>query len=222
MNPIRVAIVEDNHYLREGLIQLINGTQGYKCVGAFADATDILHNIKRVEPQVILMDIDLPSKMDGVDATFQIKETFPAIFIIIQTVFEDKTKIFQAIKAGASGYLLKNTPPAKLLEAIQDVVSGGSPMTPSIAYKALEMFRQANIPTPQDKKLHSPKGVLGTVSQLTERQNQILESIVKGKSYKMIAEEFFISVDTVKFHVKNIYEIMQVHSRFELINQFKK
>jgi DNA-binding NarL/FixJ family response regulator len=222
MNPIRVAIVEDNLYLREGLMQLINGTQGYKCVGAFADATDILHNIKRVEPQVVLMDIDLPSKMDGVDATFQIKETFPAIFIIIQTVFEDKTKIFQAIKAGASGYLLKNTPPAKLLEAIQDVVSGGSPMTPSIAYKALEMFRQANIPTPQDKKPPSPKGVLGTVSQLTERQNEILESIVKGKSYKMIAEELFISVDTVKFHVKNIYEIMQVHSRFELINQFKK
>lgn len=215
MNTIKVAIVEDNHYLREGLMQLINGTQGYKCVGAFADATDILHNIKRVEPHVVLMDIDLPSKLDGVDATFQIKEAFPAIFIIIQTVFEDKTKIFQAIKAGASGYLLKNTPPAKLLEAIQDVVSGGSPMTPSIAYKALEMFRQANIPTPQDKKTPS-------VSQLTERQNEILESIMKGKSYKMIAEELFISVDTVKFHVKNIYEIMQVHSRFELINQFKK
>ena len=215
MNPIRVAIVEDNLYLREGLMQLINGTQGYKCVGIFADATDILHNIKRVEPHVVLMDIDLPSKMDGVDATFQIKEAFPSIFIIIQTVFEDKSKIFQAIKAGASGYLLKNTPPAKLLEAIQDVVSGGSPMTPSIAYKALEMFRQANIPTPHDKK---PP----LVSQLTERQNEILESIMKGKSYKMIADELFISIDTVKFHVKNIYEIMQVHSRFELINQFKK
>jgi DNA-binding NarL/FixJ family response regulator len=215
MNTIKVAIVEDNLYLREGLMQLINGTQGYRCVGAFADATDIIHNIKRVAPQVILMDIDLPSKMDGIDATFQIKEVFPDIFIIIQTVFEDKTKIFQAIKAGASGYLLKNTPPAKLLEAIQDVVSGGSPMTPSIAYKALEMFRQANIPSPHNKK--TP-----LISQLTERQNEILESIVKGKSYKMIAEELFISVDTVKFHVKNIYEILQIHSRFELINQFKK
>jgi DNA-binding NarL/FixJ family response regulator len=215
MNTIKVAIVEDNLYLREGLMQLINGTQGYRCVGAFADATDIIHNIKRVAPQVILMDIDLPSKMDGIDATFQIKEVFPDIFIIIQTVFEDKTKIFQAIKAGASGYLLKNTPPTKLLEAIQDVVSGGSPMTPSIAYKALEMFRQANIPSPHNKK--TP-----LISQLTERQNEILESIVKGKSYKMIAEELFISVDTVKFHVKNIYEILQIHSRFELINQFKK
>ena len=212
MNPIKVAIIEDNHYLREGLTQLINGTAGFKCVGAFPDATDVVYNIKRVEPQVILMDIDLPSKMDGVDATFHIKEQFPEIFIIIQTVFEDKTKIFQAIKAGASGYLLKNTPPAKLLEAIQDVVSGGSPMTPSIAYKALEMFRQASIPMPQPNP---------SVSQLTERQKEILESIVKGKSYKMIAEELFISVDTVKFHVKNIYEILQIHSRFELITKFK-
>ena len=214
MNPIKVAIVEDNHYLREGLMQLINGTQGFKCVGAFPDASDIVHHVRRVAPQVILMDIDLPSKMDGVDATFELKKVFPEVFIIIQTVFEDKTKIFQAIKAGASGYLLKNTPPAKLLEAIQDVVVGGSPMTPSIAYKALEMFRQADIPTPYTNN--------SAVTELTERQNEILENIVKGKSYKMIAEELFISVDTVKFHVKNIYETLQIHSRYELMAQFKK
>jgi DNA-binding NarL/FixJ family response regulator len=213
MNPIKVAIVEDNHYLREGLMQLINGTQGFKCVGAFPDATDIAHNIRRSEPQVILMDIDIPSKMNGIEATFQLKELFPAIFIIIQTVFEDKTKIFQAIKSGASGYLLKNTPPAKLLEAIQDVVAGGSPMTPSIAYKALEMFRQADISSPQTAP---------SLSQLTERQKEILEGIVKGKSYKLIAEELFITVDTVKFHVKNIYEILQIHSRHELAERFRK
>jgi DNA-binding NarL/FixJ family response regulator len=213
MNPIKVVIVEDNHYLREGLMQLINGTQGFKCVGAFPDATDIVHNIRRTDPQVILMDIDLPSKMDGIEATFQLKELFPDIFIIIQTVFEDKSKIFQAIKVGASGYLLKNTPPAKLLEAIQDVMAGGSPMTPTIAYKALEMFRQSDMTAPFDTP---------SVSQLTERQNEILEGIVKGKSYRIIADELFITMDTVKFHVKNIYEILQIHSRHELAAKFRK
>ena len=151
MNPIKVALVEDNHYLREGLVQLINGTSGFKCVGAFPDASDIVHHIRCAAPHVVLMDIDLSSKINGIEATFLIKEALPDVFVLIQTVFEDKTKIFQAIKAGASGYLVKNTPPAKLLEAIQDVVAGGSPMTPSIAYKALEMFRQADIPTPYGK-----------------------------------------------------------------------
>jgi DNA-binding NarL/FixJ family response regulator len=212
MDIIKVAIVEDNHYLREGLMQLINGSQGFKCVGTFADATDIVHHIRSVEPQVILMDIDLPSKMNGVEATFQIKAVFPEVLVIIQTVFDDKSKIFQAIKAGASGYLLKTTPPTKLLEAIQDVVAGGSPMTPSIAFKALEMFREATISVP----LEDPS-VLG----LTERQKMILERIVKGNSYKMIAEELFITVDTVKFHVKNIYDALQIRSRHELSARFK-
>jgi DNA-binding NarL/FixJ family response regulator len=212
MEPIKVAVVEDNAYLRDGLMQLINGTKGFKCVGAFADANDIVHHIGRVDPHVILMDIDLPSKMNGVEATFQIKEVFPDVLIIIQTVFDDKTKIFQAIKAGASGYLLKTTPPSKLLEAIEDVVAGGSPMTPSIAFKALEMFREATLSSPY---------LNPSVSGLTERQKAILERIVKGNSYKMIAEELFISVDTVKFHVKNIYTILHVNSRHELAALFR-
>ena len=213
MSLIKVALIEDNHYLRAGLTQLINGTQGFKCVGAFPDASDVIHHIRITEPQVVLMDIDLPSKMDGVEATFRIKEVFPDIHVIIQTVFDDKVKIFQAIKAGASGYLLKTTPPSKLLEAIQDVMAGGSPMTPSIAHKALEMFRLANI--------SAPYAAL-SVSELTERQNEILERIVKGNSYKLIAEELFISVDTVKFHVKKIYETLQIHSRHELAARFRQ
>jgi DNA-binding NarL/FixJ family response regulator len=213
MNPIKVAIIEDNHYLREGLMQLINGTQGYKCVGAYPDASDVLHNIRRTEPHVILMDIDMPHKMNGIEATFQIKEQFPHIFTIIQTTFEDKGKILQAIRVGASGYLLKNTPPAKLLEAIQDVVAGGSPMTPAIVNKALEMLRESNIATPFDTP---------SLSRLTERQKEILEGIVKGKSYKAIADELYITTDTVKFHVKNIYEILQIHSRHELAARFRK
>jgi DNA-binding NarL/FixJ family response regulator len=212
MNLIKVAIVEDNHYLREGLMQLINGSPGFTCVGAYPDATDIVYNIRRAGPQVVLMDIDLPSKMNGIEATFQLKEHFPHIFIIIQTVFEDKTKLFQAIKSGASGYLLKNTAPSKLLEAIQDVILGGSPMTPTIAHKTLEMFRQADIASP----FETP-----SLAQLTLRQKEILEGIVKGKSYKMVAEELSITTDTVKFHVKNIYEILQIHSRHELAARFR-
>jgi DNA-binding NarL/FixJ family response regulator len=212
MNQIKVALVEDNHYLREGLTQLINGTQGFKCVGAFPDASDIIHHMRIAEPEVVLMDIDLPSNMDGVEATYRIKAIFPNIHIIIQTVFDDKTKIFQAIKAGASGYLLKTTSPAKLLEAIQDVMAGGSPMTPTVAHKALEMFREADFYAPFDHP---------SVSELTERQKEILERIVKGNSYKMIAEELFVSVDTVKFHVKNIYETLQIRSRHELAAKFR-
>jgi DNA-binding NarL/FixJ family response regulator len=213
MNPIKIAIIEDNHFLREGLIQLINGTQGYKCVGAYPDASNVLYNIRRTDPHVILMDIDMPSKMNGIEATFQIKEQFPHIFTIIQTTFEDKSKILQAIRVGASGYLLKNTPPAKLLEAIQDVVAGGSPMTPAIVNKALEMLRESNIATP----FETP-----ALSRLTERQKEILEGIVKGKSYKAIADELYITTDTVKFHVKNIYDVLQIHSRHELAARFRK
>jgi DNA-binding NarL/FixJ family response regulator len=213
MNAIKVAIVEENHYVREGLTQLINGTQGFNCVGAFSNATDILHVISRTKPQVILMDINLAGKMDGIAATMLIKEHFPHIAVIIQTVSEDNALVFQTIKAGASGYLLKNTPPAKLLEAIQDVMTGGSPLSPTIAFKALQMFREADIGTPYDTP---------SVSKLTERQREIVDNILKGKSYKTIAEELFISVETVKFHVKNVYEILGIHSKYELMTKFKQ
>ncbi|MBK7635759.1 MAG: response regulator transcription factor [Saprospiraceae bacterium] len=138
MNPIKVAIIEDNYLLREGLTQLLNGTPGFKCVGAFSDASDILFRIKRAAPDVILMDIDIPGKMNGLEATFCIKQAIPKCTSLCRPYLKTKQKIFQAIKSGASGYLIKNTPPAKLLEAIQDVVAGGSPMSPTIAYKALK------------------------------------------------------------------------------------
>ncbi len=213
MNVVRIAIFEDNHYLREGLQQLINAKEGFKCVGTFVDVSDVLHNIRSSEPDVVLMDIDLPSKMNGIEATFLIKEHFPEIKILIQTVFDDSEKIFQAIKGGASGYLLKNAPPTKLLEAIQDVFSGGSVMTPTIAYKALEMFRKSNFELPSNNS---------SIAQLTERQKEILECLVQGKSYKLIAAELFISIETVKFHIKNIYEILQIHSRYELTALLRK
>ncbi len=212
MNRLKIAIIESNRYLRESLTQLINDTQGMKCVGAFLDATDIVYHIHRTLPEVVLMDMDLSSKMGGIEAVFQIKEHFPNIFIIIQTVCEDKVKLLQAIKAGASGYLVKNTPPMKILEAIQDVVAGGVPMAPMIANTVLEMFRQTHIAPPCHKA--------ALEEELTVRQKEILDCIIKGKSYKSIAEELFISVDTVKFHAKNIYDILQIHSRPELMARF--
>jgi DNA-binding NarL/FixJ family response regulator len=211
-NPLRIALVEDNYALREGLTQLLNGTPGFVCVGAFADAADLIHKIQRCAPHVVIMDIELPGHCDGIEATLQLKERFPEVFVLVQTVFDDKDKIFRAIRAGASGYLLKSIPPARLLEAIQEVVAGGAPMSPAIAFKTLEMFRQAPLPDPATAP--------GPQFDLTPRQQEILEAIVGGKSYRRIAEEHFISVDTVKFHVKNIYELLQVSSRYALMARY--
>jgi DNA-binding NarL/FixJ family response regulator len=156
------------------------------------------------------MDIDLPG-IDGIEATAVIKANFPAIHIVMQTVFEDDDKLFRAIQAGAEGYILKKTPPAKILEAIAEVHSGGAPMTPSIAARTLQLFRSGIKPA-SDK----------TDTNLNPRQKEILESIVNGMSYRLIAEKYFISVETVRYHVKNIYEILQVHSRFELMAKRSK
>ena len=207
---IRVAIFEDNYLLRDGYYQLINGMPGFNCVSAYDNAADVIFKIKRSEPDVVLMDIDMPG-ISGIEAVRIIKENFPHIHIIMQTVFEDDDKIFRAIQAGAGGYILKKTPPSKILEAISEVYNGGAPMTPSIAGKTLQLFRAGIKPLPDKKQ-----------AQLNERQTEILECIVNGMSYKLIAEKLFISVDTVRYHVKNIYEILQVHSRFELINKQRK
>jgi DNA-binding NarL/FixJ family response regulator len=207
---ISVAIFEDNHLLRDGYYQLINGMPGFTCVGAYDNATDVLFKIRRSEPEVVLMDIDMPG-INGIESVRVIKEHFPNIHIIMQTVFEDDDKIFRAIQAGAGGYILKKIPPSKILEAISEVYNGGAPMTPSIAAKTLQLFRSGLKPLPDKKH-----------AQLNERQTEILECIVNGMSYKLIAEKLFISVDTVRYHIKNIYEILQVHSRFELINKQRK
>ncbi|HYJ64008.1 MAG TPA: response regulator transcription factor [Parafilimonas sp.] len=206
---ISVALFEDNYLLRDSYFQLINGTPGFTCVGAFDSAADIIFKIKRSEPDVILMDIDMPG-MNGIEAVQIIKQNFSNIYIIMQTVFEDDDKIFNAIQAGADGYILKKTPPAKILESITEVYNGGAPMTPSIAAKTLQLFRSGIKPMPDKKE-----------ALLTERQKEILEGIVTGMSYKLLAEKLSLSVDTIRYHVKNIYEILQVHSRFELMKQRK-
>jgi DNA-binding NarL/FixJ family response regulator len=204
---IHVAIFEDNYLLRDSYYQLINGTPGFLCVGAYDSASDLAFKIKRAQPDVVLMDIDMPG-ISGVEAAGMIKHDFPGIHVVMQTVFEDDEKIFAAIQAGASGYILKKTPPAKILEAIAEVYNGGAPMTPAIAGKVLELFRKGVKPLPDKKE-----------ALLNDRQKEILDGIVKGMSYKMIAEKLFISVDTVRYHVKNIYETLQVHSRYELLRK---
>ena len=208
---IRVALFEDNFLLRDGYYQLINGTPGFACVGAYDSAADLVFKMNRSQPEVVLMDIDMPG-INGIEAAGIIKENFPKIHVIMQTVFEDGDKIFLAIQAGAEGYILKKTPPAKMLEAITEVYNGGAPMTPAIAAKTLQLFR-SGIKMPADIK---------ETKLTTDRQKEILECIVNGMSYKLIAEKLFISVDTVRYHVKNIYEILQVHSRFELIHRKRK
>ena len=206
---IKVAIFEDNRLLRESLFQLINGSDGYVCTGAYGDCADLMRKVDSADPDVILMDIDLPG-MNGIEAVGKINAAHPEIYIIMQTVFNDNERIFQSITAGASGYLLKNTSPVRILESIREAATGGAPMTPSIAHKILEAFRGKKSAVQLNEQ-----------SQLNERQKEILECIFNGMSYKLVAEKLFISVDTVRYHVKNIYDILHVHSRDELISKVK-
>lgn len=201
---LKVAVFEDDKILREMLYQLIHGTPGFACTGAFSDADDILRKIEKAEPDVALMDIDMPG-MSGIEAVRIMNKKFPGVKVLMQTVFDEDEKIFEAICAGASGYLLKNTPPSKVLEALQEVYSGGSPMSPSVARKLLEGF-QKNVLFPRHDGFN-----------LSVRENEVLQNLVKGMSYKMIADACGISIDTIKFHVKNIYEKLHVNSRSEAI-----
>jgi DNA-binding NarL/FixJ family response regulator len=200
---LRIAIFEDNNTLRDMLYQLINGTPGFSCVGAFANANDLEFAIESTKPQVVVMDIEMPGR-SGIEATRMIKDINPQIQILMQTIFEDDDKIFESICAGASGYILKNTPPVRILEAIQEVSEGGSPMSPSIARKMLTLFQRQNKPDSEQY-------------DLSEREKEVLGCLVKGMSYKMIADACFISLDTVKFHLKNIYTKLHVNSKSEAV-----
>ena len=201
---IKVAIFEDNKLLRESLQQLVDSAEDMVCTGAFADANKLERNIQSASPDVVLMDIDMPGT-SGIEAVQIIKEKFPHIHILMQTVFEENDKIFAAICAGASGYMLKKTAPQKMIEAIRETHFGGAPMTASVAIKVLQMFRQQS---------HTPNNEF---INLSERENEILALLVKAKSYKVIASTCFVSIDTVKTHVRHIYEKLHVHSKSEAV-----
>ncbi|MBK9732796.1 MAG: response regulator transcription factor [Chitinophagaceae bacterium] len=202
---IKVVIFEDNMLLRESLFQLINGTSGFTCAGAFPNCNDIIYNIRKSEPNVVLMDIQMPGK-NGIEGVKIIKENFSAIKVIMHTVVEDEEKVFASICNGASGYLLKNTTPIRMLESIKEVYEAGAPMTPSIAQKVLEKFRK-----------QSP--AINEFENLSTREKEILECLVVGMSYKMIAANCKISIDTVRHHIRNIYEKLHVNSKSEAVSK---
>jgi len=204
MKDIRVAIFEDNRNLREGLFNLIESSNGFTCAGAFAHCERVVENIEETQPDVILMDIELPV-VSGIEAVKLIREKFPDVKILMETIFEEDEKIFQSICNGAQGYILKNTPPAEILNAIREIYEGGAPMSPVIASKVLRIFKD-NLSGSIDDSFH-----------LSIREKEILKCLVDGMSYKMIADTCFISADTVNGHIKNIYKKLQVHSKSEAV-----
>jgi len=205
MEEIRVSIFEDNKHLRESLYYLVHGSPGLTCSGQHADCSDLLHVVEREQPHVILMDIELPG-ISGIEAVRLIRSRFPDIQVLMQTIFQDDQSIFNAICAGASGYLLKSTSPAGYIEAIKDAYNGGSPMTGTIARKVLQLFQD---------------NVQETVSdyQLTTREKEILAFLIKGHSFKMIAHALEISYETVRTHMKNIYAKLHVNSNTEAVSK---
>jgi len=209
MEKIRVAIFEDNKLLRDALQTIMEGTPGYHCCGVFSDSNRWETDIKRSEPDVVLMDIEMPG-LNGIEATRLIVEKFPGIKILIQTVFNDNEKIFSALCAGASGYILKTDPPHKYLEAIADVYRGGAPISAGVAKKILGFFSHKNV------ILISP-GVIDY--QLSDREMEVLQLMVKGGTYPMIAEKLYISYETVRTHVKHIYKKLHVANRSEAVTK---
>lgn len=204
---IRVAIFEDNKLVRDALEAILNGTPGYTCCGIFADGNHWEEDIKRSRPDVVLMDIEMPG-LNGIEVTQHINDHFSEIKILIQTVFNDSEKIFQALCAGASGYILKNDPPHKYLEAINEVYNGGAPISASVAKKVLGFFANKNV------VLTAPGN---TDYQLSDREKEILHLMVEGHNYKTIADKSFISYETVRTHVKHIYKKLHVASRSEAV-----
>jgi DNA-binding NarL/FixJ family response regulator len=201
--PIRVAIIEDQREIREGLKTLVSGTPGYSVVGAWRSMEEALNAIARDVPHVALVDIGLPG-MQGTQGIRILKERYPKLRALMLTVYEDDERIFNAVCAGASGYLLKSTPPARLLESLQEVMAGGAPMSPPVANRVLTLFREFR-PREHD-------GV-----NLSPHETRLLSLLVDGHNLKTAAAELDVSRATVAWHMHNIYEKLQVHSKSEAV-----
>ena len=204
---IKVGIVEDNKTLREGFEILLNRTPGFQCVCTCSTVGEALRAIPKAAPDVVLMDIQLPDST-GVECTAKIKEQLPAVQIVIVTVYEDSERIFQALRAGACGYLLKRAEPERVIAAIQEAHEGGVPMTPEIARKVIGQFR-------------SQLKAEAEVESLTDREKEVLELVMHGHANKAIADRLGVTVAAVKWHLKHIYEKLHVHSRTEAALKFR-
>ena len=202
---ICVVIIEDMREVREGLAALINGTRGFACAGSHRTMEDALRRVKEETPDVILTDIGLPG-MSGIEGIRHLREQLPEVPILALTVYDSDDKVFDALCAGASGYLLKNTPPARLLESIAEVAEGGAPMSPQIARRVFKLFHKFRPPEQASY-------------QLTPQENGLLRLLVEGHHKKTAASEMSISVHTVSFHLKNIYAKLQVHSKTEAVSK---
>lgn len=202
-NIIKTAVVEDIRNIREGLTTLINFTDGFRCAGSYRSMEEAIPRIRREVPDVLLSDIGLPG-MNGIEGVRILKEQFPQMTVLMLTVYEDDERIFDALCAGASGYLLKRTSPAKIIENIREAVSGGAPMSPEVAMRVIKLFREIRPPERVDY-------------DLTPHENRLLKLIVEGHNYTTAAEELGVSYNTIKFHMRHIYEKLQVHSKSEAV-----
>ena len=200
---IKVAIIEDHYKFRECLEFLLNNTTGYRCVGSFRSMEEALEKIKYELPDVALVDIGLPG-ISGVEGVRILKERYPDLVMLMNTVYEDDERIFEALCAGASGYLLKKTAPARLLESVREAIEGGAPMSPEVARRVLSLFRE--IQPPEHADYH-----------LTPHELRLLKLLVEGHSYKSAAQRLGVSVKTISFHLQKIYDKLQVHSKSEAV-----
>ena len=200
---LRVVLIEDMREVRESLAALISGTDGYKCVAAYAMMETALARIENDQPDIILTDLGLPG-MSGIEGIARLRAIFPETPILALTIFDNDAQIFNALCNGANGYLLKNTPPARLLEALQEAVTGGSPMSPQVAGRVVRLFREFRPPSHADY-------------HLTHQETELLKLLVEGHHKKTAAAELQISFHTVSFHLSNIYSKLQVHSKTEAV-----
>jgi DNA-binding NarL/FixJ family response regulator len=200
---IKTAIIEDMRQIREGLATLINFTDGFTCTGAFRSVEEAMQRIKSDVPNVLLSDIGLPG-MSGIEGVKILKEKYPEMLILMLTIYEDDERIFDALCAGASGYLLKRTQPSKILENIREAVSGGAPMSPEVALKVVKLFREVRPPERADY-------------DLTPHETRLLKLLIDGYNYTTAAKKLGVSYNTIKFHVRHIFEKLQVHSKSEAV-----
>jgi DNA-binding NarL/FixJ family response regulator len=200
---IKAAIVEDERDIRDGLTMLINGTEGYECTGSYRSMEEALDRIKHNQPDVVLCDIGLPG-MSGIEGIRILKEHYPNLLLLMLTVYDDDDRIFDALCAGACGYLLKRTSPARLLESLREAVSGGAPMSPEVARRVIALFRDVRPPERVDY-------------DLTPHELRLLKLLVEGYNYTTAAQELNVSYNTIKFHMRHIYEKLQVHSKSEAV-----